>query len=302
MDRPILLDEESDAPVSFDEFMSGYADEVPLTHPLWPIRAKIARADYHLHILGQKIRPFVNGEAYDFRHEPDYKSGSYVWKVFTRETPDPRWGLLISEIAHHLNSALDQMVWLIAAANVSGDPPRDTGFPIAKSVGDFRRMWTRSSGYYRIRALPAHAQAIIEDEQPYHRGNAFEGHPLWVLRRLANADKHQALVTVGGAAGKGSAQVTQEGGEVAVAPVKFFNGPVEDGDVVASWPLPPAGPEGMKIHLDVRFASYVAFPEGSPGKGRDVMRTLLELRNRVNEVQNRLGPFLAEEGSWVIER
>jgi hypothetical protein len=299
MEGSVLLGEESDEPISFGDFMSGYADDIPLNHPLWPIRAKIARSDYHLNILGEKIRAFLDREPQTFSAESDDETREYVWRVSVRESPDPRWGLLISEIVHHLNSSLDHLVWLIASLHNPGDAPRDTGFPIAKGVGDFRRMWTRSSGYYRVRALPVHAQAIIEDEQPYHRGNAFEGHPLWVLRRLANTDKHETLVTVGGASGQGSADVTQEGGEVRVAPVRFINGPLEDGGVVARWPLPPPGPAGMKIQLNVRFAPLVAFPESGPGKGREVMRTLLELRNRVNEIQNRLAPFAFGDGSWT---
>jgi hypothetical protein len=51
----------------------------------------------------------------------------------------------------------------------------------------------------------------------------------------------------------------------------------------------------MEINLDVSFASYVAFPKASPAKGREVMRTLLELRNRVNEVRNRLAPFIVAD-------
>lgn len=295
MDTPVLLGEESDEPIRFDAFTSETASDAPLDHPIWPITAKIARADYHLNVLGKETRSFLDRKPYAYGHERDDEAGQYIWRVVVRELPDPRWGLLISEIAHHLNSALDHLVWLVAASHTGRRPPRDTGFPVAKGVADFRRMWTRSSGSYRIRALPPHAQAIVEDEQPYHRGNAFEGHPLWVLRRLANADKHETLVTVGGAAGKGSANVSQEGGEVAVAPVKFFNGPLEDSDVVATWPLPPPGPKGMEINLDVNFASYVAFPKASPAKGREVMRTLLELRNRVNEVRNRLSPFIVAD-------
>lgn len=293
MEGPVLLGEDSDEPLGFDEFTSEIAGDAPLEHPIWPITAKIARADYHLNVLGEKVRAFLDREPNTYGHERDDEAGEYVWRVFVRELPNPRWGLLISEISHHLNSALDHLVWLVAASHADGRPPRDTGFPVANGVADFRRMWTRSSGYYRIRALPPHAQAIVEDEQPYHRGNAFEGHPLWVLRRLANADKHETLVTVGGASGKGRAEASQEGGKVPVAPVKFINGPVEDGEVVARWPLPPLGPEGMKIHLDVRFSTYVAFPEASPVKGREVMRTLLELRNSVNTVRNRLAPFIS---------
>jgi hypothetical protein len=243
MDTPVLLGEESDEPIRFDAFTSEAASDAPLDHPIWPITAKIARADYHLSVLGKETRSFLDRKPYAYGHERDDEAGQYVWRVVVRELPDPRWGLLISEIAHHLNSALDHLVWLVAASHTGRRPPRDTGFPVAKGVADFRRMWTRSSGYYRIRALPPHAQAIVEDEQPYHRGNAFEGHPLWVLRRLANADKHETLVTVGGAAGKGSANVSLEGGEVAVS-CQVLQRPAGRQRRSSDVATPPARPEG----------------------------------------------------------
>ncbi len=286
-----LVEEETDKPVSFDGVTSSYLAG-PEDHPLWPIRAKIARADYHLYVLGKEIEAFLNRKPYDVASEADDQAGEYFWRVSIREAPDPRWGLLASEVAHHLNSALDHIVWLIASQRPGG-PPKGTGFPVFPSAKGFRQLWSRNGGYFSIRGLPAQAQAIIEDEQPYHRGNAYKGHPLWVLRGLANADKHETLVVVGGAAGKGTVKVSQKGGEIPVKPVKFINGPFKDGDVIGRWPLPAAGPQGMEIQLDVGFAFHVAFTESSPARSREVLRALVEMRNTLNIIVNRLAPFVA---------
>lgn len=169
---------------------------------------------------------------------------------------------------------------------------RRTGFPVFGSVNAYRKQWTRTSGYFQTRGMPLHAQAIIEDVQPYHRRNAYQGHPLWVLRGLSNADKHEALHIVGSSAGQGRSSVAKmEGGVVPVKPVKFFNGPFEDGAVVARWPHPTSGTEGMEISLHVHFAFHVAFSKAGPGRGREVIQTLTDLRNEVDAILNRLAPF-----------
>jgi hypothetical protein len=48
----------------------------------------------------------------------------------------------------------------------------------------------------------------------------------------------------------------------------------------------------MEIHLNVNFSFRVALSHPAPAKGREIMRMLLEMRNTVNEIVNRLAPFL----------
>jgi hypothetical protein len=270
----------------------AYLANVTVGHPLWPIRAKLSRADQHIEVLRQEVEGFLQNGPYTPRHELDAQAGQYVWRVDVSRSPDPGWAINVSEAIHHLHTILDHIAWLVASAH-SGTPPDGTGFPVYGSRRSFRNHWTRNSGYFQVRGMPSHAQAIIEDVQPYHRGNGYQGHPLWVLRDLANTDKHQALVTVGSAAGRGNVTVTQEGGHVPVKQVKFINGPFEHGDVVARWPLPQAGPKGMKIELNVKFAFHVALPQAGPAGGRELMHLLVDLRNEVNNIVRRLTPFAA---------
>jgi hypothetical protein len=269
----------------------AYLDAFPTDHPLWPIRAKIARVDAHLEVLANEIAPFLKGRPYTVVRERDDQAGQYVWRAQIHKSPDPKWGLLVSEIVHHLYSALDHIAWLVACRS-SGTPPKGTGFPIYPSVETYRNKWSRDSGYFQTRGMPIHAEAIIEDEQPYHRGQHHEGHLLSILRRLANADKHQALMPLGSAVGKGSVNVTQEGGTVPVKPVKFIDGPFEHGAIVARWPLPAPGPKGMKLQMDVHFAFHIALGHPTAIKGREIIGLLVDMRNAVSGIVDRLAPFV----------
>jgi hypothetical protein len=280
----------TDERIASNDLTSVLLDSVPVGHPLWPVVAKIARSEHHLGLLSQKVRTFLDGKSYRYVADDQSEPGKYVWRVEVREPPDPRWGLLISEVVHHLHSALDHVAWLVAGQD--GEPPKGTGFPIFGSRASYRAMWARGSGYYQVRGMPPHAQAIIEDVQPYHRGNANESHDLWVLRKLANADKHQALVIVGGAGGEGIVKVTQEGARVPVQPVKFINGPFKHGDIVARWPLPVPGTAGMDVHIQVDFTFYVALADSGPAEGREVIQTLSDMRNTVSRIIERLTPFV----------
>jgi hypothetical protein len=258
------------------------------------IDGRLTRATEQLALLHSEIDRFLERDP--FTPEHDVQAGEkravgseLVVTVKVREQPDPAWSLLISEIVHHLHTSLDHMAW--AVASVSDAPPRGTGFPIFPSRVSYRNQWTRSSGYYATRGMPLQAQAIIEDVQPYHRGN-HEGHPLWVLRRLSNEDKHEAPHLVGS-----SLAVTEHELQVfkgtlpATTEPEFFTGPFKDGDVIARWRLPPVAGPDTKIQTGLRFGFDVAFDKGGPGNGRLARRALSDIAEQVDLIFERLLPF-----------
>jgi hypothetical protein len=136
------------------------------------------------------------------------------------------------------------------------------------------------------------AEAIIEDAQPYHRGNSAEGHPLWVLNRLSNMDKHQTLHLTGSAVTDTTFQVVMQDG-MTVAPPKFVTGPFKDGAVVARHAPPGPLVSGVgKMHMNMRIAYEVAFEKGSPARGRPVERVLQDIRNAALGTIVRLLPLV----------
>ena len=161
-------------------------------------------------------------------------------------------------------------------------------------MSEYRAAWTRNSGYYATRGMPIEAQAIIEDAQPYHRRHAFAGHPLWVLRRLSNDDKHEALHLVGAAASAIDFEVVQGSG-MDVDPPAFIRGPFENGAEIARLPPPRADVPGEgEMHVRLGFAYTVAFSKTGPANGAEVGRTLTDIRNSALETIVRLIPFLED--------
>ena len=268
--------------------MAGVAEQL--------IDRRLGRADNELIVLHDEVTAFLKGDPFTVSQQvqlgDEIAPGDdlpYVVKV--SKEPELWWSLLVSEIIHHLHTTLDNLAWQIATVH-AGSPPRGTAFPTYRSVTDYRTTWSKQSGYYATRGMPDHAQAIIEDVQPYHRRNKPESHPLWILRRLANEDKHESSHLFGSAlarvdhetVGKGVAQPTKP---------KVSNGPFIDGAVLARWPL-PAGPTdpSAEVKMGISFSFDVAFGEASPAKGKSVYGMLKEIRDDVRGVTDRLRPFL----------
>jgi hypothetical protein len=156
------------------------------------VNLKMTRAKKQVDWVFEEVGRFLDGDPYAVEKYFDTKAGEYVHRGRILKQPRPEWSIAVSECLHLYNSVLDNMAWIVASPD-GETPPPGTGFPIRPSKGAYRKLWTHDGGYYMVRAMPPHAQAIIENAQPYHRGKAYAGHPLWVLRRLANMDKHQAI-------------------------------------------------------------------------------------------------------------
>lgn len=248
---------------------------------------RLKRIDERLDFINAEIETFLDSRPYSTRQYLDAKASEHVYRARIVRPPRPILSVAIGEFLHNVNSALDNVAWQLAGP----EPPRGSGFPIMKTASEYRRQWTRSSGYYATRGMSAEAQAIIEDAQPYHRGHAFDSHPLWVLRRLANEDKHQTLHLVGSAVTDTTFEVVAQRG-MTTAPPTFFPGPFEDGAIVARHPVPRAAVPGVgEMQVRFGFAYGVAFAEG-PASGRPVNRVLTEIRNEALGTVVRLLPLI----------
>jgi hypothetical protein len=124
--------------------------------------------------------------------------------VLTAEFVEPlallRLGLLLGEVVHQCRSALDNMVWQLAAeATAPNEPPSTTSFPIFEHRREFRRKQADgtphpSSGLAKISTLPQPAQDRIEELQPFHTSGGGNRHALTLIRDLHDGDKHRVPV------------------------------------------------------------------------------------------------------------
>ncbi len=105
----------------------------------------------------------------------------------------------IGSILHGFRSSLDHLAYALAVSNVGIDGDLDgIQFPIFKHKDRFLEINNngkpkRGSGLYQIRSMKPRVQMCIRSLQPYHRNRNHIKHPLWIVHKLSNIDKHRQL-------------------------------------------------------------------------------------------------------------
>jgi len=121
-------------------------------------------------------------------HIPE-KSGraGLTWRFNVESPPPVSLGVVAGDVIHNLRSALDHLARELVIAN--GANPRDEGrprtqFPIVTASEQQPVIHTESGD------ISSAAQVLLEVVQPNNRPD----HPLAVLTRLANIDKHRTIL------------------------------------------------------------------------------------------------------------
>lgn len=147
--------------------------------------AKMTRARELLATLEAELGLYYEQDVYDAVVEYDDDSARYiVWPKVLVEPP-LRASLLVGECAYHMRSALDHLAHALVAAN-NGTPTHKTQFPICEKPGP--NLPFVAGGVSRV------ARRAIDSFQPYRKGEDPASHPLAILRRVSNIDKHRYLV------------------------------------------------------------------------------------------------------------
>lgn len=162
------------------------------------VNAKLDRAEQHLEALNDEWRTFA--ELNTYRITTEFRPDSRDWlSTFHIEKPIPiSISLVAGDLNHNLRSALDHLVARMVERH-GGTVERYHAFPIYPSKERFhgqvvalRRKRDREGPLHGIpRESPD--WALVEESQPYHRGDQWRDHPLAVLSDMSNFDKHQAL-------------------------------------------------------------------------------------------------------------
>jgi hypothetical protein len=255
--------------------------------PHYLVRAKLTRAGEHLDALEAAIREFLDSQPYRPRPGADTETQESVIRIqIVRDAPVVEWGVVIGDVLHNLRSCLDHLAW-----HVGGNPPPNEAtseFPIFLDRARYRRR-----GIAKIAGAPPDAQAIIEDLQPFQRGDKAHLDPLWSLHELSNFDKHRLLhVSVADVSGATYLMRAPAGSRSEFDTVRF--GPFEDDKVIARWPLDPdsgvATPDaGEPFH----FIFQITFGPDGPGRGQPVGEGLRRIHGHIGRVVlPRLAPFL----------
>ena len=157
-------------------------------------RERLKWIDHALRTLDEDFRVWMlendpNPITVEYQPEADvhlFRLGSQL--------PPSRFGIVAGNIVHQVRATLDNLIWQLVIAN--GKKPtsgsRGNQFPIIWELkGD------KTFADYTMNTLagvhPDHV-AVVDWLQPYHSPDATRhDHPLAMLARLSNTDKHQVL-------------------------------------------------------------------------------------------------------------
>jgi hypothetical protein len=165
-----------------------------VTHELAGVYAKIARAEEHIEALRIEMRSYFEGPPPAVTGEIEFdlnaKLADYRRLDFR---PIPiRMQILIGDAAVALRCSLDHLAWQLVLKN-GGQPTSNTYFPTLEKGPTPNRRGHRSPPYIDG-GVSNKAIKIIEAVQPYMMAYWTE-HPLLLIDRLANIDKHRTLIT-----------------------------------------------------------------------------------------------------------
>jgi hypothetical protein len=166
--------------------------------PLDGCWAKFNRAREHFVAFRTEVVDWMENNAGSVRCDPGGRAFEHTWSLdLPVPPPKIRWGVLIGDALHNMRSSLDHLAWQLALKD--GEPPGYTAFPIFRNREDAIRTDAsgnprRGSALYKIAGIrDPLARDAIESVQPYKSPDGPDGHPLWILQTLNNADKHRII-------------------------------------------------------------------------------------------------------------
>ncbi len=255
-----------------------------MSHPLDGCNAKIRRSSQHFEELKAEIAA-ASEEAKTVRFGQKFYPESNTIRVTVDEVPayPEEWALIAADAVQNLRSALNYLTWELAKWNLrrqrlDREPEDRTQFPIAEKPGGFNRSYVAD-------LHPDHV-AKIEWLQPYgdqygpqipatasasEREARIATHPLLLLQKLSNTDKHRLLrPLVLGAGYTKLGPYVAEDCEIINTAITPHVGAFQKGAEWVSFTVIPGGPN-PKVKVDDKYVPRIAF-EGSFGVENTIER------------------------------
>jgi hypothetical protein len=165
-----------------------------------PWLIKLARAEEHLAALSGEVADYLDQEP--ARITVDRQGEVYELRLRVDVPPPVRWSAVLGDVLHNVRSALDSLVFaLLVTSGTSVTPKQEhsIAFPIALTDDKYKGLrWHRGLASEDVRRAFRGVQpfAQVEGLQGLSSGQvaaSIAHHPLIVLQRLSNADKHRTL-------------------------------------------------------------------------------------------------------------
>ncbi len=149
---------------------------------------KLERAKYHLNILTQEVKEFIQSQPYKI-YTTEEANGDLVYRLKIIKPVPEEWSLTIGDIIHNLRSSLDLLISDLLIKN-GKQPDNRSAFPIYETETELLK-----DSQHRITGITPAARKVISKIKPYKGGNQI----LWKLHKLDILDKHKLIIPVGSA-------------------------------------------------------------------------------------------------------
>lgn len=165
-------------------------------HRLAGVIEKFNRGKEQFDEFRSELDLFLDAEPEPYESVGEFDDDAWEWVErfqIRREFP-LRFGVILGDCIHNLRSALDHLICQVTLLDLPDGTSADgvcnrTQFPIIYE-GEAK---FESDANYRIPGLSAEHRALVKHVQPYHAGDGAHRHPLAVLAKLSNADKHRLI-------------------------------------------------------------------------------------------------------------
>jgi hypothetical protein len=159
---------------------------------------KLERAEEYFRDLTDEVLRYTNTHPYEAVRvpPPDEQPDVWLYRLRITEQPDARVALIAGDLAHNIRTIFDHL-----AVAVTGQ--RDASFPVCyedpwetRSDGSLRpeREKARASFVSKLNGASTEALALARALQPYGAGEEWASHPLGIINKLDNADKHRNII------------------------------------------------------------------------------------------------------------
>lgn len=219
---------------------------------------KIVRAKHQLRDLEARFEKTVTSQPIHLSERlvmrPGENIGDYTFVIEAVAGPKREWGVLIGELVHNLRSALDHAVYAAATA-----PNGNTAFPVVTDTA----KWEGAAAA-KLHSVPQVAFEIVRKAQPFYGAgdNDPAGHPLAILNRLWNHDKHRMLQTAVVSLDGAAPGFQGVGGFGTLREVRAGFGALNVGDVFVQFTLEDP-PHDAKLELIGEFGLGIVFADTS---------------------------------------
>lgn len=226
-----------------------------------PALAKIDRADENIRNLNALFTSFIDRRPYTVVDEPDPNPKTRGFRITAVEDLGLPLRVLVGEIAHHLRSAFDLVVYQLMVNAKVTDPKRlrQCAFPVIYdldlSVPDDRKEYERTMRR-KIEGISPRAITRIENLQPCRTNG--ERSFLAQIDWLDNADKHRLLLAIVGSVNISGFNFRATDGTVTTTPHKAYV-PLEVDAVIKTEVPDPTMQVDLKIPLQITFGEKGIF-------------------------------------------